>query len=154
MCSKSLFHFKKSKCINLFGLGYVQLLTKLSLRCTKMNKFLTLFFETSLSLSLLTLSKKNLSARSSKCWFVPLVDKIIECHHGHTTHRAIPSSLFAKKSNIHRRYISASLRLHWRVSWKGHGGFALPSPCSCQNSNKYDVRWGKVKVSSSRSSLI
>ena len=125
-------------------MGNVQLLTKLSLRCTKMYKFLTLFFETSLSLLLLTLSKKNLSARSSKCWFVPLVDKIIECHHGHTTHRAIASSLFAKKSNIHRRYISATLGLHWRVSLRGHGGFAPPHPgknkLSCQNSNKYDAR--------------
>ena len=45
MCSKSLFHFKKSKCINLFGLGYVQLLTKLSLRCTKMYNFLHFVFQ-------------------------------------------------------------------------------------------------------------
>ena len=45
MCSKSLFHFKKSKCINLFGLGYVQLLTKLSLRCTKMYNFLNFVFQ-------------------------------------------------------------------------------------------------------------
>ena len=63
MCSKSLFHFKKSKCINLFGLGYVQLLTKLSLRCTKMYSFNFVFQNFLISVATHSFEKEFVSSK-------------------------------------------------------------------------------------------